>query len=186
MDISFPFFFLLSPLFPSVPLVGFLIQTFLPSYLPSFPLFSTPKAPNRWLANPVLPEDILKEAVPGSIRRAEHFLSLLRRLLDHLSGRLLTSQVESEGPLTFLRGLSDSQGVDPKTLRFCYDRLQSLLLTLEISEVDEFLPLHTVCDFATLVGTYSQGFSLIIEPFDERMPHLPDPVIQVHWGSTRG
>ena len=53
------------------------------------------------------------------------------------------------------------------------------MLTLEITDTDEFLHIQTICDFATLVGTYSRGFSIIIEPFDERMPHIPDPVLQV-------
>ncbi|KAM7529617.1 hypothetical protein LguiB_033027 [Lonicera macranthoides] len=32
---------------------------------------------------------------------------------------------------------------------------------------------------ATVVGTYIQGFSIIIERFDERMTQIPDPVLQV-------
>uniref|UniRef100_A0A803L7Y4 DNA 5'-3' helicase n=1 Tax=Chenopodium quinoa TaxID=63459 RepID=A0A803L7Y4_CHEQI len=72
---------------------------------------------DTWLSNPALPDDILKEAVPGNIRRAEHFLSVLWRL--------------------------------------------------------------TICDFATLAGTYARGFSIIIEPFDERMPDIPDPILQL-------
>jgi len=43
------------------------------------------------LQSPVLPEDLVTEAVPGNIRRAEHFVALLRRglgcqppLLNHL------------------------------------------------------------------------------------------------------
>ena len=47
-----------------------------------------------------------------------------------------------------------------KTLRFCYDRLSSLLKTLEISAVDDFTPIHLVADFATLLGTYQQGFAV--------------------------
>jgi len=35
-----------------------------------------------------------------------------------------------------------------------------------------------VADFATLVGTYAKGFAIIIEPYDERMPSVPDPVIE--------
>ncbi|KMS95387.1 hypothetical protein BVRB_008800 [Beta vulgaris subsp. vulgaris] len=38
---------------------------------------------DTWLSNPALPDDILKEAVPGNIRRAEHFLSVLRRLVQY-------------------------------------------------------------------------------------------------------
>jgi hypothetical protein len=32
----------------------------------------------------VLPDDLLKEAVPGNIRRAEHFVAFLRRFIEYL------------------------------------------------------------------------------------------------------
>jgi hypothetical protein len=35
----------------------------------------------------------------------------------------------------------------------------------------------TICDFATLIGTYTQGFSIIIEPCDERMSDIHEPII---------
>lgn len=146
------------------------------SYLTEISLFI---ASDTWLANPVLPDDILKEAVPGNIRRAEHFLSVLRRLVQYLKGRLQTENVEKEGPVTFVASINSQVGIDQKMLRFCYERLHSLLLTLEITDTDEFIHIQTICDMATLVGTYTRGFSIIIEPFDERMPHIPDPVLQV-------
>lgn len=37
-------------------------------------------ADNNQLANPALPADVLAEAVPGNIRRAEHFVSFLRKV----------------------------------------------------------------------------------------------------------
>ena len=134
---------------------------------------------DTWLSNPALPDDILKEAVPGNIRRAEHFLNVLRRLVQYLRARLETENVEKESPVSFVASLISHAGIERKTLKFCYDRLHSLMLTLEITDTDEFLHIQTICDFATLVGTYSRGFSIIIEPFDERMPHIPDPVLQV-------
>ena len=36
-----------------------------------------------------------------------------------------------------------------------------------------------VADFGTLLGTYDKGFAVIIEPWDGRLPHVPDPVIQL-------
>ncbi|KAK9281348.1 hypothetical protein L1049_004248 [Liquidambar formosana] len=134
---------------------------------------------DTWLSNPALPDDILKEAVPGNIRRAEHFVAVLRRLVQYLKGRLETENVEKEGPVGFVASINSQAGIDQKMLRFCYDRLHSLMLTLEITDTDEFLHIQTICDFATLVGTYTRGFSIIIEPFDERMPHIPDPVLQL-------
>jgi DNA excision repair protein ERCC-2 len=126
-----------------------------------------------------LPDDILKEAVPGNIRRAEHFLAVLRRLVRFLDGRLETENVENELPVSFVASVHSQAGIDQKMLRFCYDRLHSLMLTLEITDTEEFMHIQTICDFATLIGTYTRGFSIIIEPYDERMPDIRDPVIQV-------
>ncbi|KAG0451464.1 hypothetical protein HPP92_026404 [Vanilla planifolia] len=134
---------------------------------------------DTWLANPVLSDDILKEAVPGNIRKAEHFLSVLRRLVQYLKGRLQVEHVETEVPVAFVASINGQAGIDQKMLKFCYDRLHSLMLTLEMTDTDEFLHIQTICNFATLVGTYTRGFSIIIEPFDERMPHIPDPVLQL-------
>jgi DNA excision repair protein ERCC-2 len=51
--------------------------------------------------------------------------------------------------------------------------------TLEITNTDDFLAIQMVADFGTLLGTYSRGFAVIIEPYDERLPHIPDPVLQL-------
>lgn len=134
---------------------------------------------DTWLANPALPDDILKEAVPGNIRRADFFLRVLRRFVQYLKGRLETENVEKESPVAFVASVTNQAGIDQKTLKFCYDRLHSLMMTLEITDTDEFLHIQTICDFATLVGTYARGFSIIIEPFDERMPDVQDPVLQL-------
>lgn len=39
---------------------------------------------DTFMANPILPDDLLKEAVPGNIRRAEHFVAFLRRFIEYL------------------------------------------------------------------------------------------------------
>ncbi|KAK2079810.1 hypothetical protein QBZ16_002205 [Prototheca wickerhamii] len=132
-----------------------------------------------WLANPALPQDILQEAVPGNIRRAEHFLAFLQRFLGFLRSRLRVEQVVQDTPASFLAQLQSVVAIEGKTLRFCYDRLSSLLRTLEISDTDDFGALHRVADFATLVGTYQRGFAIIAEPFDERAPGVRDPVLHL-------
>lgn len=43
------------------------------------------------MAHPLLEQDVLKEAIPGSIRKAEHFLSFLRRVLVCLKEKLTTT-----------------------------------------------------------------------------------------------
>ena len=34
-----------------------------------------------------LPDDLLKEAIPGNIRRAEHFVAFLKRFVEYLKVR---------------------------------------------------------------------------------------------------
>lgn len=131
------------------------------------------------LSNPVLPEDVLRETVPGNMRRAEHFLAFMKRFIQYLRTRLSVQQVETDSPTSFLQALQAAVSIDGKTLRFAYDRLQVLLKTLEISNTDDFMPIQLVADFGTLVGTYARGFAIIIEPYDERMPNVPDPVMQL-------
>ena len=41
--------------------------------------------------------------------------------------------------------------------------------TLELANLDKYQSINMVATFATLVGTYQQGFSLIIEPYDDRV-----------------
>ncbi|EFA78488.1 transcription factor IIH component [Heterostelium album PN500] len=129
-------------------------------------------------ADPLLPNEVINEVVPGNIRKAEHFVSVLRRFIDYLRSRLRTQMVVSESPLSFLRSLSQLTTISAKTLRFCSSRLSSLLRTLQISDLNQFSSISVIADFATLVGTYGNGFIIIIEPYDQKTPNQYDPIFQ--------
>lgn len=134
------------------------------------------------LANPVIPEDILRDSVPGSIRKAEHFITFLRRLIHYIREYKMRGQEsKQEQPSRFLHDMLTKLQVDRRPLRFCSDRLKSLLQTLQIAEVAEFTPLQIIADFATLLGSYghTQSFGIVFEPVDERLPNIPDPVLQL-------
>uniref|UniRef100_A0A668W444 General transcription and DNA repair factor IIH helicase subunit XPD n=1 Tax=Oreochromis aureus TaxID=47969 RepID=A0A668W444_OREAU len=130
-----------------------------------------------YLANPVLPDEILQEAVPGSIRTAEHFVGFMRRFLEYLKSRLRVQHVVQESAPQFLKDVFDKVCIDRKPLRFCAERLQSLLRTLEIADIADFSAVTLISNFATLVSTYSQGFTIIIEPFEDRTPTIANPVL---------
>ncbi|EGD74772.1 TFIIH basal transcription factor complex helicase XPD subunit [Salpingoeca rosetta] len=129
------------------------------------------------MANPVLPSHVVEEAVPGNIRKAEHFVSFLKRFVEYLKKRLDVNHVVNEPPAVFLDQVSIDAAIDRKPLRFASERLSSLLQTLELTDYDDFSSLMRVATFATLVATYTDGFSLIIEPFDDRAPTIRDPVL---------
>uniref|UniRef100_A0A8C4H1G1 General transcription and DNA repair factor IIH helicase subunit XPD n=1 Tax=Dicentrarchus labrax TaxID=13489 RepID=A0A8C4H1G1_DICLA len=130
-----------------------------------------------YLSNPVLPDEILKEAVPGTIRTAEHFVGFLRRFMEYLKSRLRVQHVVQESTPQFLKDIFDKVCIDRKPLRFCAERLQSLLRTLEIADIADFSAVTLISNFATLVSTYSQGFTIIIEPFEDRTPTIANPVL---------
>ncbi|THH10185.1 hypothetical protein EW145_g1487 [Phellinidium pouzarii] len=131
---------------------------------------------DAFMANPVLPVDLLKEAVPGNIRKAEHFVAFLKRFVEYLKTRMRVLHVVAETPLSFLQHLKDITFIERRPLRFCAERLQSLVRTLELTNIDEYASLQKVANFATLVSTYEKGFLLILEPFETENATVPNPI----------
>jgi DNA excision repair protein ERCC-2 len=125
---------------------------------------------DAFMANPALPDDLLTEAVPGNIRRAEHFI-------EYLKTRMKVLHVISETPPSFLQHLRDLTFIEKKPLRFCAERLTSLVRTLELTNIEDYQPLQDIATFATLIATYETGFLLILEPFESATATVPNPVL---------
>lgn len=132
---------------------------------------------DQFMANPTLPDDLLKEAVPGNIRRAEHFVTFLKRFIEYLKTRMKVTHTISETPPSFLAHLKDLTFIERKPLRFCAERLTSLVRTLELVNIEDYQPLQEVATFATLAATYDKGFLLILEPFESETATVPNPVL---------
>jgi len=146
------------------------------------------QAQDGQLGSSVLSADVLGESVPGNIRKAEHFVGFMKKLVEHLKMRLkqvandANGGVVSESPLRFLHRLKTQTMLEVKPLKFCYDRLQSLLRCLEVTNMDEFHHLSDVADFATLLATYSTGdakFAVILEPNGSSIPGAIEPRLQL-------
>lgn len=131
---------------------------------------------DTFMTNPVLPDDLLQEAVPGNIRRAEHFVAFLKRFVEYLKTRMRVLHVVAETPPSFLQHLKDITYIERKPLRFCAERLRMLVSTLELTRLDEYASLQKVAAFATLVATYDKGFLLILEPFETEHATVPNPI----------
>ena len=85
--------------------------------------------------------------------------------------------VISETPLSFLQHLKELTFIERKPLRFCAERLTSLVRTLELTNIEDYQPLQEVATFATLVATYENGFLLILEPFESDTATVPNPIL---------
>ncbi|KNE87962.1 hypothetical protein PSTG_18644, partial [Puccinia striiformis f. sp. tritici PST-78] len=87
--------------------------------------------------------------------------------------------VVAETPPSFLQHVKDLTYIDRKPLRFCAERLTSLIRTLELTDLDQYNALQKVASFATLVATYEKGFLLILEPFETENATVPNPVFHL-------
>jgi DNA excision repair protein ERCC-2 len=131
------------------------------------------------LSNPVLPDDIFQEAIPGNIRKAQHFIHFLNRFVEFLKTKLKVMHVVSETPLSFLINVKEMTYIDQKPLKFCSERLSSLIKTLKITNLDEYSSLQKVTTFATIVSTYLEGFLLIMEPFEGVSSNIFNPTLHL-------
>lgn len=136
------------------------------------------QATESFMANPTLPDDLVADAIPGSIRNAEHFVSFLRRFVEYLKTRMKVLHVISETPLSFLKHLKEVTFIDKKPLKYCTQRLNSLERTLELVNVEDLSAVKDLVTFATLVSTYEQGFMLILEPFETEHATVPNPILR--------
>lgn len=146
---------------------------------------------------------MLDEAIPGNIRKAEHFIAFLKRFIEYLKVRLINegSQLISdsnEGITCRCRNASVVFGppegnyiyrekaaqaslelveLDKRANpRFAAERLTSLVRTLELTNIDEHYALQKVASFGTLIATYEKGFLLILEPYETEHATVPNPI----------
>lgn len=109
------------------------------------------------LSNPVLSSDMIDEAIPGNIRKAEHFIAFLKRFIEYLKTRMRVLHVVAETPQSFLAHLKEITFIEKRPLQFCAERLTSLIRTLELTNLDEHYALQKIAGFARLVATYEKG-----------------------------
>ncbi|WWC87764.1 uncharacterized protein L201_002656 [Kwoniella dendrophila CBS 6074] len=128
------------------------------------------------MVSPVLSKDMLDEAVPGNIRKAEHFIAFLKRFIEYLKTRMRVLHVVAETPQSFLAHLKEITYIEKRPLKFAAERLTSLVRTLELTNIDEHYSLQKIASFGTLVATYEKGFLLILEPYETDHATVPNPV----------
>lgn len=124
-----------------------------------------------------LPTEYIDDLLPGSIRKAEHFLSFLLRILGALKVALKTKDAKIYSPFGFAYFLKSEAQVDQLELKHASDRLRSLLLSLKIDSLSEYFSLQIICELCNQLSQRQQGFTVIIEPYPETSKF--DPVLQL-------
>ena len=114
-----------------------------------------------------IPGTMVRRLVPGSVRRAENFLALVQSVLAFFKQHIVSQKSKSEGTLMFCHRIEESQNIDTKTLKSFSTRLRSLIDTLGVSDVDQFVPLARVCEICSLAAAHSRGFAVLVDPYPE-------------------
>lgn len=70
------------------------------------------KSEDEMYSHPVLQKDIVREAIPGSIRKAEYFLPMLRKLIVYLKKKLSSTKLEMLSPLSLVYELQEQYMID--------------------------------------------------------------------------
>jgi DNA excision repair protein ERCC-2 len=118
------------------------------------------------------------EFVPGNLRDSFHFVGVLKRFVEFLKTKLKTTHLTTENPNAFCQSIRDLTFLDKRTLKFCSQRLGTLLQSLNHEDEDIF-NLKRVADFGTMLAMYSKGFSVIFEPYDSQAQSVFNPVLRL-------
>jgi DNA excision repair protein ERCC-2 len=124
-----------------------------------------------------------EQLIPGDIRKAASFVSLMRRVVEFFKEEIKGCDVPHTVSMSdLLKRLCSSVLSDARTFKFVYDRLKSLLNVLRITRVDDHTSLSAVADFVTLLSSFAdkEGFIILKEKsIPDSSDRLPDPLIQL-------
>lgn len=57
------------------------------------------KSEMEMLSHPIIQKEVIKEAIPGNIRKADHFLPVLRKLIVYFKKLLSAKELKCLSPL---------------------------------------------------------------------------------------
>jgi DNA excision repair protein ERCC-2 len=97
-------------------------------------------------------------------QRFAFFIFIFHSFLFIFIQKITVNCFTSESPAAFLGALiRDTRLTDAAAvLRFCSTRLQSLIRTLRLTDIDTFTPLVMITDFVTLAATHARGLVILM------------------------
>jgi len=102
---------------------------------------------------------------PGYIRKAEHFITHLKKFILFLKGSISKSTAKIISHGDYLERYLKETLIDPNMLPLAYfpARLKVLINQLQNAEIEgeHYQPLHALVQFAQLFGRFAQGFEIV-------------------------
>ncbi|KAH9386906.1 DNA excision repair protein ERCC-2 [Nematocida major] len=112
--------------------------------------------------------------VPGSLRSMAGFISAAKRIIEFFKAKLKNVNLTTETTETFIKALESTVYVDFSSLVHLSRRLREVLGEMEMHGfTEDCAELSRVCDFCSLCGQFTRGFSVIFEPFNSYSIYEP-------------
>jgi len=139
-------------------------------------------------SSPLLYNDIFnisdKTPIPGNIRKINHFLGFVKRIIIYLKHKVLPHTIGKQeeknqeipriciSPLKMRYELVYDQFCDIKAIKALILRLSFLLYTLKIKNPEKYSDLIKILEFVQIIATYSEKFTVFIDPqTDQKKAH---------------
>ncbi|KAF7702875.1 General transcription and DNA repair factor IIH helicase subunit XPD [Cucumispora dikerogammari] len=117
--------------------------------------------------------------IPGNIRRPQHFLSLLKRLIEFFKIKLKYNNIITYSTSSFTKSVTETIFVDKWTQTFTSQRFVQIIKELEIKFSPNFYSLKKLVDFVTLSSQLNEGFIITFEPNDYLNKNVFNPILKL-------
>lgn len=122
-------------------------------------------------------EAVASKHIPGSIKKTEHFMSHLRLIITYLKNFIKIKDVRLLTPTEFLSEMCKQTVIDKAVFPFMELRYRLLMMSLQKTNLDELSTLSMICKFLSLLAENTDGFKIILEPYQDNTSVL-DPLLQ--------
>ena len=133
---------------------------------------------------PIIQSHRVPNTVCGTVWNMEHYLERFRYVINYLinlipSDDLKASEIPSYSSTKILTEMFDKVFIEPLALYFLGPRLSYFLATLEIDKIANYKSLYAVCDFCSLLATYSDSISVSFDISDPITAEEKQTVMQL-------
>lgn len=113
--------------------------------------------------HPVIEEHRSTRPIPGTLRRFDVLIGRMTNLIQYLQQVFTNENDFIYSTSQMLSEIFDTIFVEPETLHFLTTAFSFFLLSLHIDDLEPFIPLFIVLDFAAIISTYEDNVSIFYD-----------------------
>lgn len=133
--------------------------------------------------NLAFPDRLLSSAVPGNIRKPQHFVKYIKSVIVYFRQYLRTKEPNIQSCYGFLHKLNTATLINIESLQYYSILINCLYNALPFKLNEDLISLACICDFCSLVSLYPEYYSIVFEPYPDTSNYI-NPVLQLSCNSS--